>query len=476
MKSTIKILALIIGLILLSQAGVEAQAACKCKLPIDNTFQIAPMTLGHDTDVGVPPLYENDNATTPAMPLPFSFCFYGHRFDSVFISNNGIVSFVKPIFNFIDSTQSFPLGADTLMIAPFYADANTLNNAGKVYYKITQTYMVVIWDSVRFAGTDVDGWNRFQLVITDGSDPIVPDGNNISFCYPIMQWACSESSGGFSGYGGTPAFVGINRGDGVHYAQLSRFSLPGDFYFGPFSALNGVDWLDFQSFTLNSCVLGNILPPVVCNNIPAAQTLYICPCDTSSRDVALGAPDSIRGCDTVSMGAQFICAVQGQSAVLSYSVTGALNIYSVHTRTANIIDSIIVQAIPAYGDTGVHILTLTATDTVSHVQSSVTYTINVTMDCQNIPPPDTTGVIDRGDRTGFSVYPNPAGRNIVIDYNKNISNAVVKIYEVEGTEVFSAGLSTDRSDIDISHLARGMYFVELYRDGIPLSIKKIILL
>ena len=235
-----------------------------------------------------------------------------------------------------------------------------------------------------------------------------------------------------------------------------------------------------RSFTLNSCVLGNILPPVICNNIPAAQTLYICPCDTSSRDVALGAPDSVRGCDTLSMGAQFICAVHGQSAVLSYSVTGALNIYSVYTSTANIIDSIIVQAIPAYGDTGVHILTLTATDTISHVQSSVTYTINVTMDCQNMPPPDTTtdttGVIDRVDRTGFSVYPNPAGKSIVIGYNKGISNAMVKIFEVEGTEVFSGGLSMDRSDIDVSHLARGMYYVELYRDGIPLSIKKIILL
>jgi hypothetical protein len=254
MKSIIKIGLPEIVLLMLFVITGHAQTSCKCWLHIDSTFQIAPMTLGFDTDAGVPPLYESDNATTPAMAIPFNFCFYGKQFDSVFISNNGIVSFTQPIHNFIDSTQQFPLGADTAIIAPFYADANTTNNTGLVYYKITSTSMIVVWDSVRYKGTDVDGWNTFQLIITDGSDPILPAGDNISFCYPEIQWACADASGGFSGYGGTPAFVGINKGDGLTYAQISTFSLPGNVYYGPFSTYNGVDWLDFQSFTFNSCV------------------------------------------------------------------------------------------------------------------------------------------------------------------------------------------------------------------------------
>ena len=44
---------------------------CSCRIPIDSTFQIVPMTQG--PDVGVPPLYENDNAATPSLPLPFTF-------------------------------------------------------------------------------------------------------------------------------------------------------------------------------------------------------------------------------------------------------------------------------------------------------------------------------------------------------------------------------------------------------------------
>jgi type IX secretion system substrate protein/nidogen-like len=452
---------------IVSAAGV---ATCKCTIPIDNSFQIAPMTLGHGTQVGVPPLYENNNGSTPAMHLPFNFCFYGQSYDSVFISNNGIVSFVKPIFNFIDSPAAVPLGTDTIIIAPFWANSYTLNNGGKVYYKITPTYMAVIWDSVRYAGIDVDGWNTFQLIISDGTDPIVPNHNNVWFCYPVMQWACSDSSGGFSGYGGTAAFVGVNKGDGVTYAQISTFALPGTDFYGPFSPYNGVDWLDFQSFTFNTCVSGNVIPPVAFNYRPECNNLYVCPCDTTATEAALGAPDSLLNhCDTVNMTAAFVCAVPGQNAVLSYTCTGALNIFSVYTSTANIFDTITVTAIPAFGDTGVHILNLIATDTVNHVQSTITYTIDVTRDCL------TAGINEPAVKNDFSVYPNPADKNLTIKLEDVTDVTFVKMYDVLGSQVFSAGLNAYKTDIDVSGFAKGMYFIELFKGANPVSVKKIII-
>jgi hypothetical protein len=470
MKSINKTGFLLITLLAFSIASLRAQTFCNCNLPIDNTFQIAPMTLGHGTDVGVPPLYENNNAATPALALPFNFCFYGHNYDSVFISNNGIISFLKPIYSFIDSPATVPLGTDTLIVAPFWADANTNNNGGRVYYKITPTYMVVIWDSVRYTGIDVDGWNSFQLIITNGTDPIVPNGNNISFCYPEMEWACSDSSGGFSGYGGTAAFVGINKGDGITYAQISTFALPGDAYTGPFSPYNGVDWLDFQSFTFNSCVTGNIIAPIVCNNLPACNALYICPCDTTATESAYRPTDSLvsNHCDTITMVASFICAEPGQTATLSYSCTGALNIYSVYTSTANFVDSIVIQAIPAFGDTGVHTLSLIATDSVNHLHSTVTYTIDVTKDCL------TAAIVEPDVKDDFEVYPNPVSTDLTISYAGVSGNTKVKIYNVLGAQVFSTGLKADKSDIDISGLAPGIYFVELFQNGYPLPAKKII--
>jgi hypothetical protein len=479
-------------MIIFSIVSAHAQLSthCACAVKIDSTFQIAPMTLGIGTDVGTPPLYQNNNATTPAIQLPFDFCFYGHRYDSVFISNNGIISFLGPIFTFIDSTQQIPLGADTAIIAPFYADANTLNDMGVVYYKVTPTHMIVIWDSVRYAGTDVDGWNTFQLTITNGSDPILPSGNNVAFCYPIMQWCCSDSSGGFSGYGGTPAFVGTNKGDGQSYSQLGTFQLPGDYYYGPFSLYNGVEWLDFQYFYFNTCASHNLIAPYICNNLPDSNIVYICPCDTTGGDRALGAPDSLTGpCDTVNFIAQFICTEPGQTAVLSYTLTGVLNVISVYTSTTGLFDTIMVQAVPSFVDTGIHFLNLIATDTVNHLTSTVTYLIDVTFDCTSRPPldtsiVDTTTTIDttttgiRALQAGeiFSIYPNPAAKSISISYDKGMGSTVVRMYGVLGEEVLSAGLTGGSSNIDVSGLARGMYFVELYRDGVPLSVKKLTLL
>jgi len=149
---------------------------------------------------------------------------------------------------------------------------------------------------------------------------------------------------------------------------------------------------------------------------------------------------------------------------------GSLNIYSIYTSTANIIDTIIVQAIPVFGDTGINVLTLTATDTINHLRSTVTYTIDVTTAC--LPG----GIAEVNGNNDFSVYPNPAGKSLTIHYDDNTGSAEVKIFEVQGTEVLSSGPIADKSEIDVSRLARGMYFVELFKDGVALSVEKIILL
>ena len=489
MKRTIKTVPLLIGMIFLSiQSSYAQREVCKCEVKIDSTFQIAPMTLGPGTDVGTPPLYPNNNAVCP-VHLPFDFCFYGHRYDSVFISNNGIISVGKPIFYFLDSNESVPVGNDTAIVAPLWADVNTIGSlSGVVYYKVTPTYMIVVWDSVRYAGTDVDGWNTFQLTISNGTDPILPSGNNVGFCYPDMQWCCSDSSGGFSGYGGWPAFAGTNKGDGQSYSQLGTFGLPGDYYYGPFSEYNGVEWLNFQYFYFNTCVSHNLIAPYVCNNIPDSNIIYICPCDTTGGDRALGAPDSLTGpCDTVNFVGAFMCTEPGQTAVLSYTLSGIMNVTSVYTSYSGIFDSIVVQAVPSFSDTGIHFLSLIATDTVNHLTSKVVYLIDVTFDCASRPPLDTSIAIDTTpviDTLGihalqagevFSIYPNPAAGSIAISYDKGMGNIMAKIYSVMGEEALSAALSVGSTNIDVSALARGMYYVELYRNGVPLSVKKLIL-
>ena len=52
--------------------------------------------------------------------------------------------------------------------------------------------------------------NTFQLIISDGTDTIIPANNNIAFCYGDMQWTTGAASSGIGGFGGTAATVGAN--------------------------------------------------------------------------------------------------------------------------------------------------------------------------------------------------------------------------------------------------------------------------
>lgn len=221
----------------LNKENDRSPANCSCLVPVDGTFSKADFTIGTAPD------YRNDDGSTLAKILPFNFCFYGTNYNSVYINNNGNVTFVNNLSSF--SAGGFPAGADTIMIAPFWADVDTRNvGSGLVYFKITPTYMIVKWDKVGYYNSSSDKLNDFQLIISDGNDPIIPDGNNVAFCYGDMQWTTGSASGGTSGFGGTAANAGINKGDGINFFQLGRFNINSAVYDGPYGADDGINYLD----------------------------------------------------------------------------------------------------------------------------------------------------------------------------------------------------------------------------------------
>ncbi|CAN5859553.1 hypothetical protein BH11BAC7_BH11BAC7_28800 [soil metagenome] len=240
-------------------------AACNCIIPIDATFSVVPF------NTGVAPDYRQDDGSTNAINLPFVFCFYGQVQNQVFINNNGNISFGFPYGAF--SAASFPSTAYQ-MIAPFWADMDTRNGAsGIVYYKLTPTALIIHWQNVGYYNQKADKGNDFQLIITDGTDPLLPVGSNVSFCYADMQWTTGDANG-TNGFGGTPATVGSNMGDGVNYSQIGTFNAAGTTYNGPFGPASQVSWLDNKQFFLDVCSTGgggNLAPimnaPLVCDTI-----------------------------------------------------------------------------------------------------------------------------------------------------------------------------------------------------------------
>ena len=157
----------------------------------------------------------NDDGSTGAVPLPFVLDFYGNEYSSLFVNNNGNVTFDEPLSQFtpFDFTIS-----GVPMIAPFLADVDTRGaGSGLVTYgNVTvggRTAFCVNWVDVGYFAASVDKKNSFQLLViqegTEGDFDIVLN-------YDKVQWETGSASGGTNGFGGTPAAVGWASGDGEH--------------------------------------------------------------------------------------------------------------------------------------------------------------------------------------------------------------------------------------------------------------------
>lgn len=212
-------------------------------VPLDGTFTTFPA---------------NDDGSLGPINLGFTFDFYGTTQSQVYINNNGNISFGAGYSTY--TPTGFPVSGFP-MIAPFWADVDTRGaGSGLCYYKLESSRLIVTWDAVGYFNSNFDKLNTFQLIITDGTDPLIGLGNNVAFSYDDMQWTTGDVSGGTNGFGGSPATVGINRGDGVDFALIGLFDHEGIDYDGPGGSNDGVSWLDCKTFAFDASDEDPILP------------------------------------------------------------------------------------------------------------------------------------------------------------------------------------------------------------------------
>lgn len=229
------------------------------------------------------PCQRNDDDITNAIALPFTFDLFGTPWTSVFINNNGNVSFGNGFPEFTPS--GFPVNGFP-MVAPLWSDVDTRSaGSGVVHYRIDSHKLVVIWDHVGYYNEHSDLLNTFELMISDGTDPDVGVGNNVCFCYDDMQWTTGDASSGFGGFGGVPATAGVNRGNGVDFIQFGRFDHPGADSDGPGGANDGIDFLDNRRLCFN--VSGTNVPPVP-QGFPAGGVIDFCNQNARSVHLATG--------------------------------------------------------------------------------------------------------------------------------------------------------------------------------------------
>ncbi len=333
-------------------------ASCDCWVTPNTSYT----TINNDTQWNASGFGNGDDGSYGPINLPFNFFLYGQNFTTAYININGNVSFGNYIGTF--SSSAFPTTGPT-MVAPFWADVD-LRGAGMnnniVQYKVTPTALYVNWTNVGYYSMQTDKLNSFQVIITDGTDPVVPNGANVSFCYGDMQWTTGSASSGTNGFGGTPATVGANKGDGVNYIQFGRFDHAGTDYDGPFGASDGVSFLDNKYFTFATDQTTGNVPPVVTGQ-SVCDSLTVCTDQTTQLSVNFLSPEPTQ-------------------VTVPSSYANTLSNYTVVDSVAGLNASITTQFTPSIADTGYHDVYFQGTDNGS---PSLTSTLHIVI--QVLPSP-----------------------------------------------------------------------------------------
>jgi gliding motility-associated-like protein len=322
--------------------GQIKSSSCNCYIEPDATYLLA--------------LAPNDDGSSASIPIPFNFCLYGQTYNSIYINNNGNVTFTGPMATF--SANAFPSAGDGI-VAPFWGDVDTRNGFGQVLYKITPTAVYINWVDVGYYAIHGDLRNTFQLTITDGADPVIESGN-VAFCYKDMQWTTGDASGGNGGFGGTPATAGANKGDNISFFLISRFDHPGSDFDGALGNPDGISWLDYKSFAFDACNVGNI-PPIP-DGVSSCDTFKVC---------SVG--------DTADISINFLSPEGNQSTSITYSNGGLASLQQIANISGNTAQ-LVLRIIGDPADAGYYTIDVTATDDYAPIPGVTTLSFVIYID------------------------------------------------------------------------------------------------
>ena len=205
-------------------------------------------------------LAANDDGSTAAVALGFLADFFGASTTTVYVNNNGNVTFTNRLEQY--TPNGLAIGVGQPIIAPYFADVDTRGaGSGLVTYGsaiitdaaegwVNRQAFGVEWPAVGYYGYHVGKVNTFELVLVDRSDTGV--GNfDIELNYNSIQWETGDASGGSGGIGGVSAVVGYSNG--LSGSANVFFQLPGSLVDG--ALING-GTNALTSNSRNSTVLG----------------------------------------------------------------------------------------------------------------------------------------------------------------------------------------------------------------------------
>jgi hypothetical protein len=158
-----------------------------------------------------------DDGSSDLTPLGFTINYFGTTYSSIFVNNNGNVTFDAPLDTY---TPESIVSAGKVIIAPFWADVDFGESSGSVTYGQTtfqgHPAFCADWPNVGYFSSHDDKLNTFQLLIVDRSETGAGDFDMI-MNYDKVQWESGDVSGGNQGLGGFSARLGYSNGSDVSF-------------------------------------------------------------------------------------------------------------------------------------------------------------------------------------------------------------------------------------------------------------------
>ncbi len=174
-------------------------------------------------------LDRNDDNSTGIVPMGFFINYFGSSNATLYVNNNGNVTFDGPQSTYTPSALS---SLKSGIIAPYWADVDTRNTASDVVKYGTNMVdghvaFGVDWVNVGYYQSRADKLLSCQLVIIDRSDN-APGDFDMEFNYSKVQWETGEASNGVNGLGGYSARAGYASASGLTF-ELNGSGVPGSF-------------------------------------------------------------------------------------------------------------------------------------------------------------------------------------------------------------------------------------------------------
>lgn len=242
----------------------------------------------------------NVDCSSEAIPVSanssWEFDLYGQSYPTFYVNSKGQISFGAPVIDW--TPTGFP-AAEYNQIAGYWQDTD-IRSVGEIKWKRTPNAVYVNFIDVGYYNNKSNLLNSFQIIITSPESGVLPEGSNAQVCYLDMNWAHGDVNG-FNGCCGTDPGVtgadGSSTDDDVEespHVQFGRFNLLDDSYNGPYGtgpdADDGINWLDYKFFNINTALSTNNLNPVATQNL-GCDTITLCLGQTASLDCEFLGPE-----------------------------------------------------------------------------------------------------------------------------------------------------------------------------------------